>query len=95
MKKKSVKTIQSKIKCFSDYILITPDRPAGGAFDVGDTYIDETGIIEEVGPLVSDEMKLLKGKRVIFQAWACEQKVIQGKKYYFVPESANVVCATI
>lgn len=84
-----------KLECASNYILIRPDRPAGGNFNVGDTYLDETGFIDDVGPLVSDEIGKLKGKRIIFNAWACDQKVIQGKKYYFAPESANVICAVI
>lgn len=83
------------VKPVSDYILIAPDRPEGGAFSVGDTYLDETGVIVDTGPLVSQAIKMLKGKRVIFNAWACDQKVVQGQKYYFATESANVICASI
>lgn len=83
------------MKPVSDYILITPDKPKGGAFDAGSTYIDETGVIEAVGDKVSPEIKKLKGKRVIFNAWACDEKKIGNQKYYFAPESANAICATL
>ena len=85
----------ARVKPQSDYILITPDKPKGGSFQPGDTYIDETGIVEACGPRVSKETKALEGKRVIFNAWACDQKVIQGQRYYFAPESANCICATL
>lgn len=84
-----------KLKPQSDYILITPDKPKGGAFDAGATYIDETGVIEACGPRVSKDIQALVGKRVIFNAWACDQKMIQGQRYYFAPESANCICAVI
>ncbi len=90
-----MKNKSSKIACFADYILIVPDRPTGGSFDVGDAYIDETGVVEDIGALASDELKSIKGKRVIFNAWACDQKTVNGQKYYFAPESANVICAII
>lgn len=83
------------LKCAADYILITPDKPKGGAFQVGSTYIDETGTIQDTGPQCSDEIKKLKGKKVIFNAWACDQKTVQGQKYFFAPESANVICASL
>lgn len=83
-----------KLKCVADYILITPDKPKAGGFEVSG-YIDETGIIEDVGPQVSDEMKKLKGKHIVFHAWKCEEKTVQGQKFFLVPESANAVCATI
>jgi hypothetical protein len=85
--------MSKKLKPQSDYILIVPDKPKGGAFDVGDNYIDETGVIEDCGPNVSNGIQALKGKRIIFNAWACDQKVVQGQKYYFATESANAVCA--
>lgn len=84
-----------KVTPVSDYILIAPDRPEGGTFSVGDTYLDETGVITDVGSQCSEETKKLKGKRVIFNAWACDQKTVQGQKYYFAPESVNSICATI
>lgn len=84
-----------KPKPISDYILIEPDKPKGGSFDVGSAYIDETGVIVGVGPKVSDEVRALKGKRVIFNAWPCEEKKVQGQRFYFAPESANVICAVI
>lgn len=83
------------LKVVSDYILITPDKPKGGTFNVGDTYIDETGTITDIGPKVSDEIKKLKGKRVIFNAWAADQKTVQGQRYYFATESSNAICSTI
>ena len=87
--------MKNRIKLVSDYILIVPDKPKGGSFDVGDTYIDETGTIKDCGPKVSDEIKKLKGKRVIFNAWACDQKTVKGQRYYFAPESANALCAIL
>lgn len=83
------------IKCFSDYIVIKPNVPTGGTFVVGDTYIDEVGIIESVGDRVSDSVKKLIGKKVIFNSWACDKKRINGIDYYFFPESANIICAII
>lgn len=84
-----------KIKPHSDYILIVPDKPQGGSFDVGANFIDETGTIQDCGPKVSKETQALKGKRVIFNAWACDQKTVGKDKYYFAPESANCVCAVL
>lgn len=84
-----------KLQCVADYILIAPDKPKGGAFQVADTYIDETGIVQDTGPKCSEEIKKLKGKKVIFNAWACDQKTVQGQKYFFATESANVICASI
>lgn len=84
-----------KLKPASDYVLITPDKPKGGSFDAGDTYINETGIVTDVGPLVSEETRKLKGKRVMFNAWACDEKKIGNEKFYFAPESANAVCGIL
>lgn len=87
--------MSKKTKPQSDYILIAPDKPQGGAFDVGSNFIDETGTIVDCGPKVSKETAALKGKRVLFNAWACDQKTIGQERYYFAPESANCICATI
>lgn len=87
--------MKPKLKPFGDYILIRPDIPKGGKFSVGDTYIEEQGIIEDVGEGVSPELKKLKGKHVLFNAWACDQKTLGGEKYYFATESANAVCGII
>jgi len=86
---------KGKIKVVSDYLLIAPDRPEGGSFSVGDTYLDETGTITAVGDRCSEDMQALVGKRVIFNAWACDQKTVGGQKYYFATESANAICAVI
>lgn len=86
---------KKQLKPFSDYILIIPDIPSGGKFSVGDTYIEEQGVVEDVGASCSAELKALKGKRVLFNAWACDQKTVDGQKYYFATESANCICATI
>lgn len=86
---------QNKLACVSDYILLIPDKPKGGAFDVGNTYINETAIVQDVGPAVSEEIRKLKGKCVIFNAWACDEKTVRGQKYYFATESANAICAII
>lgn len=82
-----------KLQCVADYILIAPDKPQAGGFQVTG-YIDETGTIEDVGPLVTDAMKKLKGKHIVFHAWKCEEKTVQGQKFFLVPESANSICAT-
>lgn len=87
--------MKNKLKPIKDYILLTPDVPKGGAFDAGSTYINETATITAVGPLVSDEVKKLVGKRVLFNAWACDEKKIGQEKYYLVPESANAICAVL
>lgn len=87
--------MKTKVKPTSDYLLIVPDKPKGGAFDAGATYIDETGTIADVGELVSENGKKLKGKRVIFNAWACDMKSVGGERYYFAPESANAVVAIL
>lgn len=86
---------QTKLFCVSNYLLICPDKPVGGKFEAGETYIDETGVIEDVGPEVPEYLKTLKGKRVIFNAWACDQKTVDGHRYYFAPADANAICATI
>lgn len=88
-------TKRRKIEACSDYILIRPDKPEGGKFDVGETYIDEHGIVDGVGPCVSDDIRKLIGKKVIFNAWACDMKMVEGIRYYFAPESANCICATL
>lgn len=82
-------------KPVSDYLLIAPDRPTAGSFTVGDTYLNETGVLVDCGDKVSQETKALKGKKIIFNAWACDVKEIAGEKYYFAPESANCICAVI
>lgn len=84
-----------KIKPFSDYLIITPDVPTGGTFSVGDTYIEEQGVVEDVGPDCTDAMKALKGKRVLFNAWSCDEKTIGGQKFYFATEQANTICAIL
>ncbi len=86
---------QIRLEAVSDYIQIRPDKPKGGDFNVGDTYIDETGIVERVGPACSEWVQKLFDKRVLFNAWACDQKTIQGQKYYFATESANAIVAIL
>lgn len=78
----------------ADYIRLRPDVPKAGAFEV-DGYINESAVIEAVGPLVSEGMRKLVGKRVIFNAWACDEKNILGEKLYYAPESANAICELI
>ena len=89
------KTPKASIKCFSDYIVIEPNIPTGGTFVVGDTYIDEVGSIKSVGDKVSESVKKLIGKKVIFNSWACDKKKINGVDYYFFPESANMIVAIL
>lgn len=84
-----------KIKCFADYILLVPDKPKSGTFDVGDRLINETAIVQDCGPLCSDEVRDIIGKRVSFSSWKCEDPTIDGVKYYLVPESSNVIRALI
>ena len=87
---------KNNLKVVSDYILIRPDKPKGGDFNVGDTYIDETGIIEDMGLAIDEDIrKQYMGKRVIFNAWACDQKTVGGQKYYFASNSANAIVATL
>lgn len=83
-----------KIEPQGDYILLVPDIPKGGTFEVKD-FINESATIEAVGPLVSENVKKLIGKRVIFNSAFCDEKSIDGQKYYFATESANLICATI
>ena len=86
---------KSSPKPLSDYLLIRPHKPEGGAFDVGATYIDEHGVLEAVGPLVTDDLKKLVGKKIIFNAWACDMKMVSNVRYYFAPQSSNCICALI
>lgn len=83
------------LKPQSDYILIAPDKPKGGSFDVGTTFIDETGTIVACGPKVSKEIQTLKGKKILFNAWACDQRTVGKERYYFASESANAIVACI
>lgn len=84
----------SKLKPHSDYFLLEPEEPKGGAFKVVEgTNIKEIGRIVAVGPYV--KATELVGKKVVFNAWACDEKNIDGKRYYFVSESANAICATL
>ena len=78
-----------------DWILIEPDRPKGGGFDPGESFINQTAVIKEVGPLVSDEIQALVGKRVVYTAWKCEEILVDKVKHYMVPESANALCKRI
>ncbi|MDE2101547.1 MAG: hypothetical protein KGL39_30155 [Patescibacteria group bacterium] len=85
---------KTKHKPVKDYILLEPDKPKAGNFHI-ENIINETATVVAVGPLCSKEYKDLVGKQVIFNAWACDEKTVNGEKFYFAPESANVVCATI
>lgn len=89
--KNSKLKLQGTVK---DYIRLTPDAPKAGSFEV-EGYINETAIIDAVGPECSAEYKKLKGKRVIFNAWACDEKTLEGKKIYYAPESANAICEVV
>lgn len=73
------------------YIRLRPDAPKAGSFEVSG-IINETATVEAVGSLVSDEVKQLVGKRVIFNAWACDEKTIEGEKLYYALDSANAIC---
>lgn len=77
-----------------DYVRLKPDEPKAGGFAV-DGYINETATVQSVGPLCSEEYHKLKGKRVIFNAWACDEKNVEGAKLYYAPESANAICEVI
>lgn len=81
-----------KIKPYGNYILIEPDRPKGGTFDAGETYINETGTVVDCGGMVSDSLKALKGKKVLFNAWACDEKKLGEVRYYFASEQSNAIC---
>ncbi len=73
--------------------MLRPDLAKGGKFIVAEgTAIKEQAIVEAVGPLVKHTQK---GERVLFNAWACDEKIVDGTRYYFTPESANAICATI
>jgi hypothetical protein len=86
---------KNKITLVSDYILIVPEVPKAGTFNIGGAIINEIAIIEAVGELCSDYTKSLVDKRVMFFSWKCEEKVFEGQRYYLVPESGNAICAII
>lgn len=89
--------MKSKITPQSDYILLRPEQLASdkSKFQVSEgTAIKEIAVVESVGPRV-EHAKHLIGKRVIFNAWSCDEKVIKGERYYFTSESANSICAVI
>lgn len=83
-----------KLEAAGDYLILQPVSTESGALVLqkGST-VREEAVILEVGPNTSGAYKT--GEIVIFNAWACDEKEIDGSKYFFVPESANAIVAKL
>lgn len=78
----------------SDYIILQPVDTESGALVLqkGSTVREEATIIA-VGPDV--DKRYAAGMTVIYNAWACDEKEIDGKHYFFAPSGANAIVAII
>lgn len=78
-----MKPLNNKIK------LDIKDEVIGG---IQSDSISEKGIVLDVGPLCSLEMRKLIGKTLYFKAWAIDVITVGDDKHYFISEDSDAIC---
>lgn len=83
-----------KIETLGTRIQLKIDDPVAGGLDVSSLNVaKETGEVIGLGKDVTLPLKI--GDRVLFKAWAVDIVSVESKKFYFIDQATQGICAKI